>query len=66
MSRDARKKELNCFGLASCWTAEEMWFDSEPFQVEARDFSLLHSVETGCVGLLSAANTSSESKVVRA
>jgi hypothetical protein len=51
--------------LANSWTTDEVWFDFEPFQVEARDFSLLHSVETGFVALLSAANTSSEGKVFR-
>jgi hypothetical protein len=52
--------------LANCWATEELCFDSEPFQVKARAFSLLHNVETGYVALLSAANMPSEGKVVRA
>ena len=52
--------------LANGWTTEEVWFDSEPFQVEAIDFSLRHSVETSFVALLSAANTSAEGKEARA
>ena len=52
--------------LDNVWTNEEAWFVSEPFQTDARDFTLLDSVETSFVGLLSAANASSEGRVVRA
>jgi hypothetical protein len=29
--------------MANGWTTEEVWFDSEPFQVEERDFDIYMS-----------------------